>query len=83
MKKLKEIEIKFNKIQAALDECDKLKLCLPEKYRAFYQELVDNDIKNRIAVAVTNIRIELEGKMEQEIQEAIRLADEKGKVQEA
>lgn len=72
---LKEVEIKFNKIQAALDVCNQLKLSLPEQYRAHFQELVDNDIKNRIGVAVMNIRIALEAKMEADIAAAIAEAE--------
>lgn len=72
---LKEVEIKFNKIQAALDVCNQLKLNLPEQYRAHFQELVDADIKNRIGVAVMNIRIALEAKMEADIAAAIAEAE--------
>lgn len=74
---LKEVEIKFNKIQAALDECNKLKLCLPEKYRDHFQELVDTDIRNRIGSAVLKIRATLEAKMEADIAKAI--ADEESR----
>lgn len=72
---LKEVEIKFNKIQAALDVCNQLKLNLPEQYRAHFQELVDNDIKNRIGVAVMHIRVALEAKMEADIAAAIAEAE--------
>lgn len=72
---LKEVEIKFNKIQAALDVCNQLKLNLPEQYRAHFQELVDADIKNRIGVAVMHIRIALEAKMEADIAAAIAEAE--------